>query len=67
MEVIKVRYELVNVFEDSLDSFPVLWDREQSKEITDPIEVMNEQAEKIKKLEEDLAKFPPKTREIWLE
>ena len=62
-----MRYEVVNVFEDSLDSFPVLWDREQSKEITDPIEVMNEQAEKIKKLEEDLAKFPAKTREIWLD
>ena len=62
-----MRYEVVNVFEESLDSYPVLWDREQSKEITDPIEVMNEQAEKIKKLEEDLAKFPAKTREIWLD
>ena len=62
-----MRYEVVNVFEESLDSYPVLWDREQSKEITDPIRVMNEQDNEIKKLKEDLAKFPPKVREIWID
>ena len=62
-----MRYELVKVFEESLDSYPVLWDKEQSKEITDPIRIMNEQDKEIKKLRNDLAKFPPKTREIWLD
>ena len=62
-----MRYELVEIFEESLSTYPVLWDREQSKEINDPILVMNEQDKEIKKLRNDLAKFPPKTREIWLE
>ena len=63
-----MRYALVKVFEDSLRcNYPVIWDREQSKEIDDPIKVMNEQDKEIKKLKEDLAKFPPKIREIWLE
>ena len=62
-----MRYELLNVFEESLRSYPVIWDGEQSKEIDDIIEVMNEQDEIIKKLEEDLAKFPPKVREIWID